>query len=171
MIASEILSYVGATTGVIGTCTGVFGAVMGVIAYRRAGALKSIDLRLELRRLDVDLQRVIEGLPHLLEKAKKSREAINAAKGMFKSGAMQGWQQHWEQDLAAVQDLPQRLPCVDFNFDKATHKSLEHKLIEVHKLRGLADRFANKYEASLAADDGDRDHLRADVRSRTGPAR
>ena len=81
----EVLVCVGAATGVIGTCTGIFDAVMGVIAYRRAGALKSIDLRLELRRLDVDLQHVIAELPIPLGNAKNSREAINSAKGIFKS--------------------------------------------------------------------------------------
>ena len=70
MADAVMLGYVGAITGVLGACTGIFGAVMGVVAYRRAGALKAIDLRLDLRRLDGDLTRAVKGLSGLLTYAK-----------------------------------------------------------------------------------------------------
>ncbi len=171
MANAEMLGYVGAVTGVLGACTGIFGAVMGVVAYRRAGALKAIDLRLELRRLDSDLQRAVEGLPGQLAHAKRSREAVNSAKGMYQSGAMKGWHDQWEIDLAAANELPQQLPCLNFDFDAATHKELEQKLVEVHTLRAKADALVTKYQGSLEADDRDRDHLMADRRARTGQPR
>ena len=42
--------YVGMVTGVIGAITGIAGAIMGYIGYRRSNKLKSLDLRLELRK-------------------------------------------------------------------------------------------------------------------------
>jgi hypothetical protein len=98
--------------------------MMGVIAYRRSGALKTIDLRLGLRRLEIDLQRLIDGLPGQLQRAKHSRDAVNAAMGIYQSGARQVWQEQWELDVALIASFPELLPCQDFDFGKATHKQL-----------------------------------------------
>lgn len=47
MAAPDWVSYVGAATGVAGF-------VMGYVAYRRSGAMKALDMRLELRRAGTD---------------------------------------------------------------------------------------------------------------------
>lgn len=43
-------SYVGMVTGVIGAVTGVAGGILGYIGYRKTNEIKSLDLRIELKK-------------------------------------------------------------------------------------------------------------------------
>lgn len=49
-----------------GVITGIAGATMGYISYRRTGKMKTLDLRLELRKAVNDLRSSVESLPSLL---------------------------------------------------------------------------------------------------------
>jgi hypothetical protein len=158
------LSYAGALTGVVGAVTGISGAVMGYVAYRRSGELKALDLRLELRKSESELQRTVEELPARLEYAKKSHIAVASAIGMFGSGAFKRWDTDWQADLASVRSLPTELPPANFDYASASHSELEARLVAVHALRGKAAHIQEKYEAALAADDKEREHIRADHR-------
>ena len=42
--------YVGMATGIIGAITGVAGMILGYVSYKHSNTLKSLDLRLELRK-------------------------------------------------------------------------------------------------------------------------
>jgi hypothetical protein len=60
------LGYVGAVSGAIGTVTGVAGAVMGFIGFQNSRAMKSLDLRLALRKDETGLRTIMQHLrPHL----------------------------------------------------------------------------------------------------------
>lgn len=167
MSESALLSYVGAITGVIGAVTGIAGAVMGYVAYRRSGELKALDLRLQLRKTENDLRSTVEELPALLEHAKKSRTAVASATGKLGSGALTNWHSELEADLAAVRSLEAELPHVNADYTALNHSVLEAKLVAVHAIRIKAVRFRGKYDTALAADDREREHIRADVRART----
>jgi len=140
---------------------------MGYIAYRRSGEMKALDLRLELRKSENDLRRLVEGLPAQLEKAKKSHVAVASATSMLGSGALKEWSSEWESDLTEVQSLKEELPSTDSNYSSVDHAELEAKLIAIHDLRAKAVQVQEKYQTSLARDDNDREHIRADIRART----
>jgi hypothetical protein len=161
------LSYTGAITGVIGAVTGIAGAIMGYISYRHSEQLKALDLRLELRKTEADLRSAVQELPSLLERAKKSRDRVTAATGLRGSGALQQWTSDWEADLAAVRALEGELPDANANHISAKHSELESKLVAVHALASRAERLRDKYQEGLAADDREREHIRADLRVRT----
>ena len=76
-------SYVGMATGIIGAITGVSGAIMGYVSYRRSNRLKSLDLRLELRKAVNELQSNFSQIEKLIEYANQSRVAVFAARGFF----------------------------------------------------------------------------------------
>ncbi len=166
MSAPGWLSYVGAVTGVVGTLTGIAGAVMGYISYRRSSQLKALDLRLELRKLEADTDQGLRDLPNLLNNAKVSRLAVAAATGRLLTGWIEGWKQQCEADLSAVCDLQATFHYSADEYTKLTHFELETKLVEIHCLHRKVEQYAEKYRAELAADDKEREHIRADMRAR-----
>lgn len=161
------LIYLGATTGVIGAVTGIAGAVMGYVSYRRSGEMKAMDLRLELRKAQIDYCALIRELPALLERAKASRTAVSAATGMLGSGALQHWSSEWEKDDGLARAWGNDLPNPDADHRAAEHKELESKLVQVHEQHGHAVRLRDKYLASQAEDDRQRDHIKAAMLVRT----
>jgi hypothetical protein len=165
MADSNWLSYVGAITGTIGAITGIAGAAMGFVSYRRSGQMKALDLRLELRKVVCDLHDTMQSLPPLLERARRSRTAVAAATGQ--SGALQQWQGEFDKDLSSVQQLAADAPDLSSTYESMSYSELESELVSVHQVQSKAIRLSEKYRASLAADDKEREHVRADVRSAT----
>ena len=165
MADSNLLPYVGAITGTIGAVTGIAGAVMGFVSYRRSGQMKALDLRLELRKTVDDLHDSVQSLSSLLERAKGSRAAVAAATGQ--AGALQHWQGEYEKDLSAAQRLVTETPDPSATYKSLSYSELESRLVSVHQIQSQADRLHAKYRASLAADDKEREQIRADVRSFT----
>lgn len=163
------MGYVGMTTGVVGAITGVAGAIMGYVSYRRSNSLKSLDLRIELRKAVNVAQSSLQQLEKLIEYANKSREAVASAMGRFKSGMMEKWKKEVEADKNAVKLLFQNAPAADKSYDDLTPKELESTLVEVHRLQVQIDEIRNKYEAAVRADDEERKHIREDVRTRHAP--
>ncbi|GAO37738.1 hypothetical protein SCT_3174 [Sulfuricella sp. T08] len=161
------LSYAGAITGTIGAITGIAGATMGYISYRRSGQMKALDLRLELRKAVNELRTAVQNLPSLLERAKNSHTAVASAIGHLGSGALQQWLSECEADLSAAKTLEAEVPDPSANYEHLAHSELETKLVAVHSLQSKATRLSEKYHAALAADDKEREQIRADVRVRT----
>ena len=85
MINTEMLSYIGALTGVIGAIAGIAGSIMGYFSLRRTGEIKALELRLELVKAATDVFQKIDSVGDLLARAKKSRDAVAAATGMYHS--------------------------------------------------------------------------------------
>jgi hypothetical protein len=102
-------NYVAIATGIIGAITGIAGAIMGYVSYRRSNKLKAFDLRLELRKAANDVHADLARLRDLFNKADKSRQAVNAAMGMSRSGAMVSWQNKLKADRAQFATLHSRL--------------------------------------------------------------
>lgn len=165
MADSNLLPYIGAITGTIGAITGIAGAAMGFVSYRRSGQMKALNLRLELRKAVGDLHDSVQSLSSLLERAKGSRTAVSAATGQ--TGALQHWQGVFEKDLSAVQRLVTETPDPGATYESLSYAELESRLVSVHQIQSQADRLYEKYRASLAADDKEREQIRADVRSVT----
>lgn len=167
MADSTWLSYVGVVTGLIGAITGVAVATMGFISYRRSGQMKAQDMRVELRKATNDLRTTVQNLIPLLESAKRSHTNIAAATGLGGSGALKQWQSDFKADLSAVELLESEVPDLNASYECLTHSELESKLVEVHSVQSKAMQLSKKYHATLAADDKEREHIRADVRVNT----
>lgn len=153
------ISYVGAITGVIGTIT-------GGLALWRTGRMKSLDLRIELRRQENELRGIAGELPRLLSLSENSHKNVAAAMGRLVSGDMERWLQELEADKGKVEAMIQALPRADTDHHSLSHRKLEEKLASVHSQYLDVKAMRDKYREVLSADDRDREHIRAVVRSR-----
>lgn len=102
------LTYIGAIGGLIGAFTGIGGLVLAILAFRRTGQIKALDLRLDLRLCERSLRSDANDIVHLLEGAKTSHTRFGAARGTYHSGAMQCWLDEWAIDLASAKSLVDR---------------------------------------------------------------
>lgn len=161
MTEADYLTYIGAFTGAIGALTGIVGAVAGVIAYRRTNQIKALELQLELRKEITTLHHQVADLAPLLLKAKTSRERASAAMGTPHSGAFGEWLTRWTADCAALATLRSELPDANANLGTASLLQLTETLALTHSLSSRAEALRTKYQGSFAADDTDREHIRA----------
>jgi hypothetical protein len=91
---------------------------------------------------------------------------VSSAKGSLGSGAIEVWKGHVTADQTTVRQLSHQLPKSVDDYRTLTHAQLEDKLVEVHNVTRTANKIADKYRASLADDDKDRDWLRDAVQRR-----
>jgi uncharacterized protein YsxB (DUF464 family) len=154
-------SYVGMVTGIIGAITGITGAILGYIGYRKTNEIKSIDLRLELRKGISEVEVLLSKTEELLPYANKSRQRVSAALGSFQSGAMVKWSQDYESDLALLRELSNKKPIIS-NPESLSQNSLEQEIINFHGLQLQLKELNEKYTAHLQSDEKDRDRLRSE---------
>ena len=110
----ELLSHVRPVLIVVlSAVPGCLAAVLGWRNYRRTGKMKTLDLRLELRKVDAEIKSLVLGLPELLDTAKVSRERVLTASGRAQSGAMQICRDELRKDGERQQRLAQALPADD----------------------------------------------------------
>ena len=76
------------------------------------------------------------------------------------------WKAELENDLKTVQALACELPDAKETYQRSKPQKLENKLVEVHALAVKVAVLRDKYKTELASDDKDRDHIRADIRTR-----
>jgi hypothetical protein len=110
----------------------------------------------------------VQSLPAHLEHAKRSRSAVNSARGLYKSGAMAKWLADWESDLAVAKRMNDQLPTAD-EYSTIGTSDLEAKLVAMHTVIGDALKLQKKYDAGIAEDDQHRLELRAHAASRLQP--
>ena len=160
MANADLLSYVGAVAGVIGAVTGIAGAVMGYASYRKTDEIKALELRLELMKTGVEVFQKADELGGLLSRAARSRDAVAAAKGEFKSGAHAKWKSQLEADHESLANITEAVDRLNVDYSKTPLKELERVIVEVHALRGIVIGVTEKYLAAIADDDRNREHLR-----------
>ena len=146
------LSYVSLGLSVLGAVSGCLGTVLGWRGYRRAGKMKTLDLRLELRKADTEIRNLVRALPELLDRAKVSRESVFVASGRAQSGAMQFCRDELRKDGERQQRLAQALPADDPDYRGYSPEALEQELVRRHAALGEAKGIASKYEGWLADD-------------------
>lgn len=169
MAEPQWTGYVGVATGIVGAIAGIAGMVLGYLGYKTSNSLKSLDLRLELRKSVSRIQSTLLQLSELIEYANQSRKAVASATGRFHSGMMTQWKQLVEKDKEAVSQLSKSAPAEGDNFDNLAPMELETKLVEVHRLQLQADELKEKYEVEVRADNEARNRLRDDARARLKP--
>ena len=154
---SSWLSVFGAVTGAIGAISGVAGAILGFKGYRRATAVKALDLRLELRKAVSDARVSVEALPQLMREANLSRRAVLHARGMLRSGVMTMWEKSYTADLRQVDVLKDELPSEAEDYTNMNnHVLLESRLVHIHSLARRIDEMRTQYEKELAKDEASR---------------
>lgn len=141
---SDALSWIGVATGVAGT-------IMGYVAYRRTGAYKALDLRLQLRKDEGRLRAELDRLPTLLEQADGSKRRIYAAEG--NTGRAQVWLNQMTADRARVDALRATWLQPAPKYDLLKNAELESRTIDVHAAADEAEALRDKYVAELASDD------------------
>jgi hypothetical protein len=168
LLASEPhwTSYVGMASGSIGAITGIAGAIMGYISYRKSNQLKSLDLRLELKKSITVLHSSHSRLIELIEHANRSRIAVSAATSRSGSGIMDKWKNNIESDKTRIAELSEKIPEQNNSYENLDTEELESKLIEVHAIQTEINQLNEKYNASITEDDNQRNHLREDIRHR-----
>jgi len=152
--------YVGMATGIIGAITGVAGAIMGYVSLKKAKSIKSMDLRIELRKTISELRLKLDQLEKLIEQANGSRKAVAAAAGTSSSSMMDLWIQGVQADKIAVQKLSTETPTSKNDYVASDFKELETELLEVHQIQIQVDALISKYNTALQADKEIRDHLK-----------
>jgi hypothetical protein len=143
----------------------VAGFITAVAAYRRSINVKTLDLRIELRKAENALRNTVDKLPDVLRSAKQSHERVMAATGMALSGNMQSWSNEFSVDWSEWTRLHDGLPEQQ-DYSGLRDTELEEKLIEVDKLAIRANALQKKYESSYAADDVMRGKLRDEAAAR-----
>ncbi len=156
-------------TGYVGMISGIAGAILSVISYRKSNSIKTLDLRLELRKEISNTQTNLSQLTDSLPYANKSRSAVASATGMFNSGVMKKWNEEFEQDNSELVSITERALSTEDSYDHLNTNELESKLIEVHSLQGEINTLLNKYQAAVESDDNERNHLREDIRAQYPP--
>lgn len=154
-------------TGAIGAITGVIALLVSIASYRRSNAIKSLDLRLELKWGNVDLRSGLTALADLINTAERSRKAVATATGTYGSGRMTLFTDQVVMDRKVCDQLSADIPTSVNDFRDSSERDLEGLLVKVHALRVTVDRLTATYQASLAADDIDRQRISS---QRRGPS-
>ena len=145
------MSYAGFVSGIVGSLAGIAGTVLGIISYRKASKIKTLDLRLEYRKEIGSLRSETEALMPLLEEAKTLRENVAAAIGKFKSGETRLWLDEYGVDKESVQEIAKTLPDMEKR-SSTNEQELEESIIEAHAYRTTIRLLEKKYQDSMVYD-------------------
>lgn len=160
MTPTDLLSYLGAITGVVGAITGIAGSVMGYLSYRKAGEIKSLELRLDLMKTGVEVFQKADALCDLLARAERSRNAVAAAVGTYRSGAHERWMHQFAADEESLASINESVDELNVDYSKAPLRELEKATGELHALQTIVQGISERYVGSIAEDDRNRVFLR-----------
>ncbi|MFY4698783.1 hypothetical protein [Burkholderia glumae] len=143
----------GSWTDYVGTATGILGAVMGFMGYRRSSQVKSLDLRLELRKSVSDSHTTLATLRGMIDLAARSRPAVLAAQGLYQSGNRIAWEQALGTDKAEVDKIAASIRGENVDYTALSSETLESEIVAAHKANSSLNALIEKYRGELAADD------------------
>ncbi|MEM5405855.1 hypothetical protein [Paraburkholderia unamae] len=137
----------------IGAITGIIGAITGGFALWKSYQVKSLDLRLELRKALGEAHHALRSLPELLDYADRSRRAVNA-------GATLAWELALVADRTAIGNIAAEVRDEDADFAAMSDKQLEVAIVATHNQFLRLEAFVTKYREAVAADDDRRREIR-----------
>jgi hypothetical protein len=145
----------------------VAGSLVAYAAYRRsakrtAQTRTSHDLRSEMRAELESLRAALEELPAHLGLARRSRTAAAHAAGDPSPEGLQQWLCELDLDLSEVELLKSQLFAADAA-DSLSDMDVEVRLVEILVLSLRASALAEKYRASIALQETDRESLTDDA--------
>ncbi|MCG7869123.1 MAG: hypothetical protein JAY74_22485 [Candidatus Thiodiazotropha taylori] len=136
-------------SGYVGMVTGIIGAVLGIVSYRKTSAIKSLDLRIELKK---DINTIHETINHaneLAPKAYNSKLAAFSARGILNSSVRDKWERKHNDLAAQIERINGELPNQDVNLAKYSQTNLEKELVRIHKLQTTLDPIVSELESNL----------------------
>ncbi|WP_186204782.1 hypothetical protein [Burkholderia gladioli] len=142
----------------IGAATGIIGAITGSFALWKSCRVKSLDLRLELRKALGEAHHTLRSLPELLDYADRSRRAIYAQGGQ--AGATLAWEQALAADRTTIGIVTAEVRDEDADFEALSDKQLEAAIAATHNQVLRLRAFVTKYRDEVAADDDRRRDIR-----------
>jgi hypothetical protein len=158
--------YVGMAAGAIGAITGICGGILGYISYRRSNQIKSLDLRLELKKCLNSVNAAYAEANQIIEESNNSRIAVSAAMGKSRSGGMEKWKQKVEADRVQLRKFHDDLPNKEENFKDFDTDQLEQLIIKAHELQTALASLVCKYKEEIGRDDKDREFIRQQAHAR-----
>jgi Tfp pilus assembly protein PilO len=133
-------------TSYVGMATGVFGAIMGSLSYRKSNQIKSLDLRIELKRALTETNSGFKELDKIMNKANDLKQEFAILQNALSSGMMNKWKKELQTNKERVAQLSRRLPKEGTSFDGLNQKSLEDKIIEVHEIQTGVRSISKEYK-------------------------
>ena len=147
-------------TSYIGMVSGVIGVLVASFSLHKTNKIKTLDLRIELRRSVLDLNLLHEALEETLQKAKKSRENMSAAMGRFRSGGMKAWLDQHSKDVGVWLEMNQSLPAKDCSYKSLNSEQLEQNIVETHEQQRILKFIEDRYINSINEDQKNGEFLR-----------
>ncbi|TKF79829.1 hypothetical protein FCV62_07405 [Vibrio kanaloae] len=154
------VDFAGIFFGLIGTITGCTGAIVSYKNYKKVQQVKSLDLRIELRRTINEIRALLLEASILLPKAFKSRLAVHSATGKLRSGATANWHTEHKKDLKLLEEISERFSRAEKIINVDSYETLEQKLDSIDQLKREIAPIVSKYQDSLKDDDKVRERIR-----------
>jgi hypothetical protein len=144
-VMSDLASYIGAIAGVIAL-------VVSIAAHRRTHKVKSLDMRVELRKVLAESHEALSNLRTLIDYAAGSRRAVLAARGHGRGGTMVLWEQHLATDRAEIDRITAALRSEAADFTTMSEVQLEEELVAAYKLKTALSTLVQKYRDEVTQD-------------------
>ncbi|MEZ8826394.1 hypothetical protein AB6E04_18725 [Vibrio amylolyticus] len=159
---SEInwIDYVGVAFGLVGAIAGCTGAFISYKNYKKVQQVKSLDLRIELRRTINEVKALLVETESLLPRAYKSRLSVHSATGMLGSGAAANWKAEHKKDLQSLESIKERFSRAESNLSTDSYVALEHKLDAIDQLKLDLLPIVNKYQVAFKEDNKARERIK-----------
>ena len=149
----DVGSLIGAS--IIAICS-IFGAIMGFRNHQKINKIKSLDLRLKLKMDIEDVKFNVDELRTLMSRADGSRSRVCLVSNRFRRSSLEDWKKELNDDYETINQVLVNIDNERIDFDRLTHKKLEKKLVEVHKLQNRISYISEKYRKELDWDDEER---------------
>ena len=139
--------------------------LVSILALWRAGRVRVLDLRTDVRKDVVELRLALENLAATIPVAVQSRERVSAAAGMM-GGAMEQFRAEARADTATVETLRGQLGGIEPIPLLASYNTVEAKAVTAQEVRVRVQALRDKYLAAADTDAKTREHLRASAIAR-----
>jgi len=151
-------------TGYVGMLTGIAGIGLALFNNWRVNKIKTLDLRIELKKLVLNIKSNLAQLEELLELANRSRTNMTAARSRTSSGDMIEWKDEYQKALSVKDTLLRNAPDTTNNYLNLSPSQLESKLIEFYDYSGKINVLCDKYKQEIKKDEADGYQLKEDLR-------
>ena len=146
--------------GAIGAITGGIALVVSIKSYLLAKEMKSLDLRLDLRKAFNNLDVLLSGIGGYLDFVHQSHIRVLAATGRNQSGEMQLFEEDFAGDRTRLSRLLGSQPRRESNYERLTPSELEKRVEAVHAFHVQVADLRGKYQKLFESDEERRREIR-----------
>ncbi len=145
----------------VGAITGPIALLVSAKSYALARSVKTLDLRLELKKAYNKLDIALSGIEEFFAHVHQSHTRVAAAIGLLNSGAMVLFEQEFTQDRDRLRGLLATQPMRSTNFERIAAAELVDQIAAIHAFQSQIDDLRAKYQKILDSDDEHRRERRA----------